>query len=212
MRPPQGLWGEGVRVGVGGTAYEIVKAFLGPQTNVDDLPSDNPLVRLGKDCSDRFTNGVDTLRELFPNERIRTIATLIWRLVGNKYVLVALGPYVPSLTFSVMKKKNGVTQGIVFIPPAWPAMTEDDTFMQLGAILFTGAQVVDFYNDRLLEPTARRRWHAYEAEYLLTLKKLLPDWKPNAHQLEALKRFPEGLDTADVELYTLKPYERPQSE
>jgi len=186
---------------------QLMGAFLSKQVNVDDLPSGDPTARLGKECADLFTNGVATLRAVVPNERIQKLAAVLWDLVGNKYVLVALGPNVPSLTFSVMRVK-GTVQGIVFIPQNWPEMSRTDTFMQLGAVLFVGAQIVDYYNDRLLEPTARARWGAYEAELLLLLRQLLPDWKPNEYQLEAMQRYPQGLNTKGVEVYTSKPYEK----
>jgi len=186
---------------------QLLGAFHAEQVNVDDLPAGDPTARLGKECADLFTNAVATLRAVVPNERIQKLATVLWDLVGNKYVLIALGPKVPGLVFSVMRVK-GVMQGIVFIPENWPEMSRTDTFMQLGAVLFTGAQIVDYYNDRLLEPAAKARWGAYEAELLLLLRQLLPTWKPNEYQLEAMKRFPAGLNTKDVEVYTSKPYER----
>lgn len=185
---------------------EITASFVAGQVSVDDLPADDPAVRIGRECSALFTNGVGTLRDIIPNERIRSLARVLWDVVGSKYVLVAMGPKVPSLAFTVMRM-NGVMQGIVLIPQDWAAQTEKDVFMQLGAILFTGAQVVDYYNDRLLEPTAKPRWYAYEAELLRTLRGLLPDWQPNEYQTEALKKYPDGLDTKGIELYTLKPFE-----
>ena len=185
---------------------EVVAAFTCPQVNIDDLPTDDPRVELGQTCADLFTNGVDVLRSIIPNERVRALARIVWDLVGHKQVLVAIGADVPSLTFTVMQREE-MHQGIVLIPAEWPQMTADDPFMQLGAILFVGAQIVDFYNDRLIgDKGSEQRWRAYEAELLRTLKTTLTRWQPNAYQREVLARCPEGLDSKGVELYPLKPY------
>ena len=107
-----------------------------------------------------------------------------------------------------MQYKGLHNQGLVLIPKDWPAMTQNDPFMQLGAILFVGAQVVDFYNDRLIgDKTAPGRWQAYEAELLRTLKQTLPRWTPNEYQQKILQRYPDGLDSPGVDLYTYKSYE-----
>ena len=185
---------------------QILATFGASQVNINDLPEDDPTAKLGKECEALFTSGVETLRSIVPNERVRALGRMIWDLVGNKQVLTAIGPDVPSLGFAVMKAKE-MHQAIILMPKTWPQMVVDDPFMQLGAILFVGAQAVDFYNDRLLgDPNARRRWRAYEAELLRTLEGLLPSWQPNAYQREAIERFPDGLDTKDVVLYPYKPY------
>ena len=191
---------------------EVVAAFADTQVNVADLPEDDPTAKIGKACENLFTGGVDVLRSLVPNDRIRDLGRVVWDLVGHKQVLVAIGPDVPSLSFTVMRLKE-LHQAIVLIPKQWPQMVADDPFMQLGAILFVGAQAVDFYNDRLIgDKGARRRWHAYEAELLRTLKTSLPRWAPNEYQREILALCPDGLDSKDVELYPYKPYEPPQGD
>ena len=185
---------------------EVVAAFASTQVDVDDLPANDPRVKLGKTCADLFTNGVDVLRSIIPNKRVRALAHIVWDLVGHKQVLVAIGPDVPTLTFTVMRRK-AMHQGIVLIPAQWPQMTADDPLMQLGAILFVGAQIVDFYNDRLFgDEGAHRRWEAYEAELLCTLKTTLECWEPNDYQREILGHCPEGLDSKGVDLYPYKPY------
>lgn len=65
---------------------EIVAAFSAEQVDVEDLAQDDPTARLGKACGDLFTNGVDTLRAIIPNERIRALGRVVWDLVGNKRV------------------------------------------------------------------------------------------------------------------------------
>lgn len=190
---------------------QILASFVAKSVNVDDLPDDDPTAKLGKRCGELFTDGVDVLRSLIPNDRIRAIARVVWDLVGNKHVLITLGPDVPTLSFTAMRHGN-VLQGLVMIPKEWPQMVENDTsFMQLGAILFVGVQIVDFCNDRLLgDQDAAARTRAYEAELLITLRQTLPSWKPNDYQRQILARYPDGLDTTGVVLYPYKPYEASQ--
>lgn len=185
---------------------ELLRMFKGPKVDLKDLSAQDSRAVLGKKCEVLFTNGVDVLRSRVPNERVRGLARVVWDLVGNKQVLVGLGADVPTLTFMVLLQ-GGIHQGVVLIPWEWPKMVEEDPFMQLGAILFVGAQIVDFYNDRLFEGRrGYRRHQAYEAEMLHTFKGWLPGWTPNAYQCQILKNFPDGLDTKDVELYVYKAY------
>lgn len=187
---------------------EVLGAFGAMQVNVDDLPESDSTAEVAKVCARLFTEGVETLRSIVPNDRVRALARVVWDLVGHKRVLVALGPNVPTLSFTAVQRQgNGVVQGIVLIPKLWSRMVEDDPFMQLGAILFVGAQVVDFHNDRLFhDPGARSRWHAYEAELLRTLGQKLPSWEPNGYQREVLAKFPAGLDSPGVALYPVESY------
>lgn len=189
---------------------EVVSAFAAEQIDVDDLPESDPTARIGKTCGDLFTAGVETLRSIIPNERIRALGRVVWDLVGNKRVLTALGPDVPSLSFTCMRMK-GVVQGIVLMPKTWPQMVEDDPFMQLGAILFVGVQVVDFYNDRLFgDSGARVRWQAYEAELLRTLQETLSQWTPNEYQRQLLAKYPRGIDSPGVDVYAYRAYQPSQ--
>lgn len=191
---------------------EITIAFMTKQIDLADLPDSDPTATLGKTCEALFTNGVDVLRSVLPNDRVRALARVVWDLVGHKQVLVGLGPDVPSLAFTAMQHK-GVDQAIILMPRAWPEMVRQDMFMQLGAVLFVGVQAVDFYNDRLVgDSTARIRWQAYEAELLHTLARMLTHWAPNEYQREVMKKYPSGLDSAGVVLYPYKAYEPPKGE
>ena len=189
---------------------QIVAAFSAEQINVDDLAQDDPAARLGKVCGELFTGGVETLRSIIPNERIRALGRVVWDLVGNQRVLTAMGPDVPSLTFTCMHLR-GVVQGFVLMPKTWPKLVEADPFMQLGAICFVGVQIVDFYNDRLIgDDGAPARCDAYEAELLQTLQKTLSQWTPNEHQREVMAKYPRGLDSPGVDIYPYRPFQPPQ--
>jgi len=186
---------------------EVLAAFTGNQVNVNDLPKGDPAIALGRVCAELFTDGVGTLRSIVPNERVAALSAVIWDLLGNKQVNIALGPPVSSLGFTVMERE-GVWQALILIPHTWPKMVGADIFMQLGAILYTGVQAVDFYNDRLLrDPTGPARWHAYEAELLHTLQQKLKDWTPNEYQRTVMAKYPNGLDSPGVTLYPFKGYE-----
>ncbi len=192
------------------TPLEALGVFWSRQVNINELPATDPTVALGRTCETIFTAGVDTLRSTFPNPRVRALAAVVWDLVGHKQVLVAIGPDVPTLSFTVMRQ-GSTYQGIVLIPKHWPELAQADPFMQLGAILYVGVQIVDFYNDRLIgDATSRPRWNAYEAEFLRTLRQQAPAWVPNAQQQAVMAKYPEGLDSAGVDLYPFKGYEAPR--
>jgi len=191
---------------------QILAAMQQPEVSVDDLATNDPQAVLGRQCADLFTGAVGALRDLIPNPRVQEIARVVWDLVGHKQVAVVLGPQVPTLSFTVVRE-HSVLRGRIFVPWAWPAMVKADPFLQLGAVLFVGAQVVDFYNDHLLDDrTGPLRWQGYEAELLLTLQRLVKNWKPTLYQSELLQRFPKGLDTESVKatLYAFKSYTPPK--
>ena len=188
---------------------QILAAFTAKQVNLKDLPADDPLTQIGNVCEALFTAGVDMLRSVIPNDRVRAIASVVWDLVGHKEVLVALGPDVPTLSFTAIRfdKADDAVKGVVLVPKKWPQMVDEEVFMQLGAILFVGSQVVDFYNGKLIGNTdAPGRCRAYEAELLRTLVQAAPDWKPNDYQRQILDKYPAGLDSPGVVLYPYRSY------
>lgn len=185
---------------------EIVGAFAATQVNIKDLPSDDPRAQVGAVCEELFTAGVDMLRSIIPNDRVRAIARVIWDLVGRKHVLVALGPDVPTLSFTAMRF-DGEVKGLILMPKKWPQMVDDEPFMQLGAILFVGVQAVDFDNDQLIgNADAPMRCRAYEAELLRTLTQM-PDFRPNSYQRQVMAEYPSGLDSPGLVLYPYRSYE-----
>jgi hypothetical protein len=194
------------------TFVESLVALWSNPVNINDLPESDPIAALGRTCETLFTDGVDVLRAS-PNDRISALARVVWDLIGHKQIQVVIGPDVQSLTFTCMQLR-GVLQGFVLVPKRWPEMIKADAFMQSGALLFVGAQLVDFHNDRLINEAstgvyadAPPRWYAYEAEFLRTIKQLLPDWAPNEYQRKLMEEYPDGLDSAGVELYAFKGYE-----
>lgn len=139
-----------------------------------------------------FTGGVDLLRKLVPNPRIQALGSDIWQVFEHRHVVLAVGPPVPSLSFAVLAKA-GVIQALLLAPDEWDKRAVADPIMQLGAIVMTGSQAVDFYNGRFLvegRDVIVRRSLSYEAEYLLSFGPI----ELNDYQKKVLQDFPAGFD------------------
>src|SRR5271154_7022345 len=147
------------------TVAEMMAAFVNGGQRVEKLDADDPLRAQGMRLGERFTEGVGILKN-FPNPAIRDLMSMVWDIVCNRLVPIALGPKVPSLTFGAMGKRDK-PDGIIFVPHEWEKMIEEDAVCQLGALVFVGSQAVDYYNGRVgHEPEAMTmRARANEAEY-----------------------------------------------
>lgn len=170
---------------------------------------------------------VDFLRdkERFPNPKVNRLATLLWRLVGNKHVPVTLdlAGRIPSLSFVILGKTIEETPFLILPQPLVPAVNENPA-MQLGAVAFTASQVRDYWTGKLteekrsgLEENCLQRAYAFEAEVLLTLLKMAQDegkkLELNNYQTEILNRFPLGLESLDPSLnYPTPAYIPPKRE
>jgi hypothetical protein len=100
------------------------------------------------------------------------------------------------------------------MPHEWLDQISQDPLLQMGAIVFVGSQIVDFHNERIgVSPEQAaisiKRARAYEAEYLLTLRKVSSTVTLNDYQHRVLQEYPSGLMTPSVALdrllYTPKP-------
>mgnify|MGYP007122136108 CR=1 FL=1 len=141
-----------------------------------------------------FTSGVIFLKAL-PNERIQSLANDIWNIFHHQYVTLAVGPPVETLSLAV-RGESGILRALLIAPQNWNEMIKEDAFMQLGAIVMTGAQAVDFYNGRIPGDgaiTLRDRCQAYEAEYLRTVKPPKPN-DYQKHLMDKFKTFPSNLE------------------
>ena len=176
-------------------------------TNVeqqDALPP-GPERSNAKAKGDAFTDGVDMLRGVFPNKRINKLMGMVWDLVGGKIVPLVGGMPVATLVFAVVGKLDDM-QARIFVPDNYLKMIKEDGCHQLGALVFTGSQAVDFWNDKILpQDDLIKRASAYEAEFLMTFGREFPGWKTNVYQKKLLADFPQGLDTPGVSLYEHKP-------
>lgn len=173
-----------------------------PGTHIDKLPDDDPKKRVGQLIGETVTSGVDFLRSVFPNEAVQKLMKLVWDIIGHKITPIALGPQVPSISLAVFGSP-ALPQAAIFLPHNWLDDVKADPVLQMGALVFVGSQALDFYNQKVGRapaqgPESVRRARAYEAEYLLTVKKMGPQTKFNDYQKKVLDDFPEGILTPAI--------------
>lgn len=147
---------------------------------------------------------VDFLRkpETFPNKDINEIATLMWRLIGNKEVPAVLDQWgLPSLAFTVLKK-DAQELPMLIMPVNFIDQVKEDPVFQLGIIAYMSSQTRDFYTGRIKGDNSEEiniRARAFEAEALLTLRKMAEKEGITLHfndlQRKILEKFPEGLNS-----------------
>ncbi len=164
---------------------------------------------LNKEIEGLFTAGVDFLRLHFPNSSVMRLAVVAWDVVGFGITPICLGFPVPAMTFIVAGTLKA-PQAMIAAPKIWVNMIRKDPLTQLGALVSVCSQAVDYYHDRLaIDPgNISLRAHAYEADYLITVKQLAPSWELNDYQIGILREFPEGLATpkANRTLYCIRPF------
>ena len=156
-----------------------------------------------------FSGGVEFLKSRLPNSAIKRMALVAYDILSYGIIPTCLRIPVPSMTF-IVEGTLKAPQAVIAIPRAWSSMIRKDPLSQLGAVAFICSQAVDYYHDRLsLDPDSiRLRAHAYEAEYLNTIRVLAPQWELNRYQLQVLEEFPEGIATPKVHraLYDIRPF------
>lgn len=193
------------------TVAEMMAAFTKGGERVEKLAKGDPRRVNAEKLGNRFTEGVAMLK-LWPNPNVRTLMSMVWDIVGHRVVPIALGPEVESLTFGAMGNP-AMPDAIIFVPPKWEKLIQEDPVCQLGALVFVGSQAVDYYNGRVgYEPEAmKRRARANEAEFLMTIKTDTPAHKMNDWQASVLEEFPEGLSSPRIakHLYSFKQFMAP---
>jgi hypothetical protein len=157
----------------------------------------DPVRVAGQINADYFTFAVDMLRKAFPNPEIAKLAALEWEMVGNQMTPVALTDQVPTLSFASLGRREGSgIKGLnpaVLVPMNWHEMCNENPIYQLGAVVFVGSQIRDYYNEKIFEREVVARSFAYEAEYLITMREIIGELKTNAYQDKVLKNYPAGL-------------------
>jgi hypothetical protein len=178
---------------------EVLSAFTPDSPNhhnLKDMDLGDPFAQTGYLCEQTFTAGVDTLRR-FENAPIGNLMSYVWDIYHYHHVVVALGPDVPSLSIAVTKKGD-LLQALTFVPHRWLEMIKEDPVMQLGALIFVGSQVTDYYNNRIMtrenNELSKQRATSYEAEYLRLIQG--SNFKFNSYQESVLKKYPNGFDTS----------------
>lgn len=179
------------------------------------LEEDDPLKAHTDNIVTMFDTLVDTLREpkSFPNPRINELVKLMWRLIGNQVVRVALNtdPHIatmPGAAFSLLGNKQ-VYEAIIWLPAAYAEMVIKDRIFHMGGICFCASQCRDFYNGKILEnggsQLTQQRALAYEAEFLHTMAQS-EQFKPNDWQQKVLENFPNGIASVQNLLYKRKQF------
>lgn len=172
---------------------EVLLALFAPATFAEELKPEDPVRVLSDDLGALFTEAVEFLKSTFPNPELRKFGELLWDIVGNRLVPVAIGPNVPSVSFAGYLQ-GSVMRGLIILPPFWKKMVKEDPIMQLGAVIYSGSKAIDFYNNILDAGTLDPRAQMFEAEYLRTVKREEPSFQFNAYQKQVLANFPKGLD------------------
>ncbi len=151
-----------------------------------------------------YTAGVQYLRDEFPNEQIRALGARVWDTIGNQHVRVVYGHNIPVMATGLDKSQTPMLK-FVALPINWLEVVATSPFVALGSIVFTGAQAVDMGIDKY--DGIRERARAYEAEYLLTLKKHLPEFDPGGYVKRLLLEYPEGLASPSIQPFLYTPSE-----
>lgn len=165
-----------------------------------------------------FDNLVDFLRDetSFPNNKINQLATLMWRLIGNEHITVALDPtgYMPSVSFAVLAEGYERIP-ILFLPQNFISQTARAPEVQVGVFAYMASQCRDYFVNKIMGDNTQevnKRAQAYEAEALLTLSELALEEDIKLElidfQYQILEAFPNGLADLNEELrYNTPSYE-----
>jgi hypothetical protein len=165
-----------------------------------------------------FDSCVDFLRnpQAFPNEDINEVASLMWKLIGNKEVPVVLDKWgLPSLSFAVVGE--GIVQTpYLIIPTDFTKQMQLNPVSQLGIVGYMASQCRDVYAGKIKNGNSEEinlRAQAYEAETLLTLQTMAQNEGVEIAWIQAqqeyIQKFPNGLKDLPVHLHYPTPEYRP---
>jgi hypothetical protein len=157
-----------------------------------------------------FDSLVDYLRkpDTFPNPEINQLATLMWRLIGNKHIPVVLDPTrrMPSISFAVLGNQTE-RQPFLFLPRNFLELTKEAPEVQIGAFAYMASQCRDFFCNKITGQNSEqinKRAQAYEAEASHTMQKMAQEegitLRLIPFQQEILEKFPNGIQDLEPEL------------
>lgn len=160
-----------------------------------------------KQMTQIFDGLVNFLKEsdTFPNKEINKLATLMWRLIGNKHIPVVLDPTgrMPSVSFAVLSNQVEPYPFLI-IPQNFIELVQEAPEVEIGVFAYMGSQCRDYFCGKINGKNGleiNRRAQAYEAEALLTLRQIAEQeglqLRLIPFQEEILRNFPNGL--ADLE-------------
>ncbi len=167
---------------------QIVDAFARSGIPSPSDPS-NPFHVRAKESEAMFTAAMAFLKRV-PGP-VGDLCAYAWDIFHHGHVRMAVGPDVPSLHLAIAGSPLSA-QCLVFVPHEWPDMVRGEPLMQVGAVVFTASQAVDFHNGMFppREPSSRikERAASFEAEYL----RMIPAESLNDYQREVLVKNPAG--------------------
>jgi len=155
-----------------------------------------------------FFASLEFIETRFPNPALKRIATILSYMVEQGITRAHWSSNIKTLAFVVVRHRDVIQSGIM-IPENWSNYLLQDPITQLGALIFTGSQAVDYVNDMFLTEQDRVRIRAeiYEAEFLSQIRNMSPDWEPGSYQAQILQDYPRGLASPGARdiIYQIRP-------
>jgi len=147
----------------------------------------------------------------FPHQGTQAMADSLIEIVSHNLVFISLSEPAVVLQLQVSTIEKTFQQAVLWLPLHWLEIFQEDPVYQLGAVLYTGSQAVDFYNGRLTQdlsdsgPLAQ----AHEAELLWLISREFPGYQFDLYQSYLRHKFPQGLNSPKAKglLYPLAPVE-----
>lgn len=173
---------------------QAIQSVFPDAVALDQLDPKSPVAKGVKQIETNFTTLVGCLRGS-PNARLARLGALVWDIVGQRHVVVAMHATIPAMSFMAAQRKDGPQQGMILVPPSWLDLLLTEPAMAVGGVIFNGSQALDYYNGRIgkdLDPMTlikARCWN-YEAEFL----RAVPPGMLNKYQRGVLEMYPNGFD------------------
>jgi len=179
---------------------------------VEDLDPEDELRLAGEAIVPIFDAGVAYLMDnkTFPNPEINQLMLLFARLVSNEVTPTGVTDAVPTLGFFCEKLRLD-EKALVLIPIDFVEQFRENPIRQLGALVYIASQARDFYNGRYYDRRQmKHRAYAFEAEFVLTMQLIDPEFVPDEYQRQIIGHLPLGLRSLPPALsYESMPYPPP---
>lgn len=149
------------------------------------------IYRIAKMMGTTFADCVDALRQYAPHPHTRELAMHIWDVVRYGAVKTAVTTEVETISFAAINMNDSIC-AIILIPTRWLIFCAHDLRAQMGGILLSGSNAVDWFHGRIMidgPEKVKKRARAYEAEYVQSLGNVVVD---DPYYKELLVEFPDG--------------------
>lgn len=142
--------------------------------------------------TEKVTRLIHYLATSFPDKEVNDLMLHAWALFNTRTCDVCSFAVATPTAALVKARDSGKFRMMMLIPEQW----DDTPVKELGAMVFCGSQVVDYYNDRLngstplqiVETKARARM--YEAQFLRTVFEQDASIVPDDYQREIMEEHP----------------------